>query len=132
MMGIYLSHLRNRMANPTTGRLPDENFARELMQLFSIGLQQLNADGTPALDSTGKPIETYSNADVMAMARVFTGWSWGFPDAQLTVQNFAWGSPGLKLATDDCKHGTNPFAFVGKDSCRRSPSISRFRAKRLF
>ena len=100
MMGIYLSHLRNRMANPATGLQPDENFARELMQLFSIGLQQLNADGTAALDSTGKPIETYSNADVMAMARVFTGWSWGFPDAQLTTQNFLWGSPGLKLATD--------------------------------
>jgi len=100
VMGIYLSHLRNRMANPATGLLPDENFARELMQLFSIGLLQLNADGTPALDGTGKPIETYSNADVMAMARVFTGWSWGFPDAQLTVQNFTWGSPGLTVATD--------------------------------
>ena len=46
MMGIYLSHLRNRKENPATGLLPDENFAREVMQLFSIGLHELNADGS--------------------------------------------------------------------------------------
>lgn len=100
VMGIYLSHLRNRKENPATGLLPDENFAREVMQLFSIGLHELNADGSVKLGADGKPIETYSNADVMAMARVFTGWGWGFPDAQLTEQNFRWGSPGLKVATD--------------------------------
>ena len=100
VMGIYLSHLRNRKENPATGLLPDENFAREVMQLFSIGLNELNADGSLKLDATGKPIETYSNADVMAMARVFTGWSWGFPDAQLTDAYFRWGNPGMTLATD--------------------------------
>lgn len=99
-MGIYLSHLRNRKEDPSTGRLPDENFARELMQLFSIGLHELNNDGTPKLDSSGKPLETYTNADVMAMARVFTGWSWGFPDSQLTDQVFRQGVPGLKVAND--------------------------------
>jgi uncharacterized protein (DUF1800 family) len=100
VMGIYLSHLRNRKENAATGLLPDENFARELMQLFSIGLHELNPDGTAKLGANGKPIETYGNADVMALARVFTGWSWGFPDTQLTEQNFRWGSPGLKVATD--------------------------------
>ena len=100
VMGIYLSHLRNRKENPATGLLPDENFAREVMQLFSIGLNELNADGSLKLDAAGKPIETYSNSDVMAMARVFTGWSWGFPDAQLTDAYFRWGSPGFTLATD--------------------------------
>ncbi|QSI76237.1 DUF1800 domain-containing protein [Niveibacterium microcysteis] len=80
MMGIYLSHLRNQKENPAKGRVPDENFAREVMQLFSIGLYELNADGTQKLGSDGKPIETYTNDDVTGLAKVFTGWSWAGPD----------------------------------------------------
>lgn len=57
-MGDYLSTKGNRRAD-SCGRLPDENYAREVMQLFSIGLVQLNQDGTQKLDSTGKPIPTY-------------------------------------------------------------------------
>ena len=98
--GIYLSHMRNRKEDAASGRLPDENFAREVMQLFSIGLVELNNDGTTKLGSNGKPIETYSNADVMAMAKVFTGWSWAYPDAQLTEQNFRWGTPDKSVAKD--------------------------------
>jgi uncharacterized protein (DUF1800 family) len=99
-MGIYLSHLRNRKEDPVTGRLPDENFAREVMQLFTIGLYELNNDGSLKLDASGRPIETYSIPDVMAMAKVFTGFSWAFPDAQLTESNFRWGSPSYSTATD--------------------------------
>jgi uncharacterized protein (DUF1800 family) len=77
-MGIYLSHLRNRKGDPITGRVPDENFAREVMQLFSIGLVELNPDGTPRLVN-GSPVETYTNADTSGIARVFTGWSWAAP-----------------------------------------------------
>ncbi len=73
MMGLYLSHLRNQ---GQAGRVPDENFAREVMQLFSIGLYELNPDGTPRLGADGKPIETYTNDDVTGLAKVFTGWSW--------------------------------------------------------
>lgn len=76
MMGRYLSHLGNEKANAATGRVADENFAREVMQLFTIGLYQLNADGTQKLDGDGKPIETYSADDVAGLAKVFTGWSW--------------------------------------------------------
>ena len=76
MMGLYLSHLRNQKEDPVTGRVPDENFAREVMQLFSIGLYELNTDGTLRLDGAGRPIETYTNADVQGLAKVFTGWSW--------------------------------------------------------
>ncbi|MEM7603463.1 MAG: DUF1800 family protein, partial [Verrucomicrobiota bacterium] len=72
-MGWYLSHLGNRKADPTINRMPDENFAREIMQLFSIGLWQLNMDGTRQLDSSGEPIPTYSNEDIIQLARVFTG-----------------------------------------------------------
>lgn len=116
VMGIYLSHLRNRKENATAGLLPDENFARELMQLFSIGLHELNTDGTVKLDASGKPIETYTNADVMAMARVFTGWSWGLPDAQLTEQNFRWGGPGLSVATDQKFDLNRMKAYPGQHS----------------
>jgi len=79
MMGIYLSHLRNQKADAATGRVPDENFARELMQLFTIGLVELNLDGTPKLVN-GQPVETYSNTDITGLARVFTGWSWAAAD----------------------------------------------------
>ncbi len=81
MMGAYLSHLKNSKA--ADGALPDENFAREVMQLFTIGLDQLNPDGSLRLDATGQPIPTYNQTTVTEMARVFTGF--GFyqttPDA---------------------------------------------------
>lgn len=72
-MGIYLTYAGNEKADPIAGTQPDENYAREIMQLFTIGLTQLNMDGTQKLDSTGKPIETYTNKDITGLARVFTG-----------------------------------------------------------
>ncbi|TAG03274.1 MAG: DUF1800 domain-containing protein [Betaproteobacteria bacterium] len=76
-MGQYLSSFNNEKEVPG-GRQPDENYAREIMQLFTIGLWQLNNDGSRKLDPvTGKPISTYTQADIKGMARVFTGWSWG-------------------------------------------------------
>jgi uncharacterized protein (DUF1800 family) len=79
-MGSYLSHLRNQKADPRTGRVPDENFAREVMQLFTIGLVKLELDGTPTL-SGGKTIDNYTQADIAGLAKVFTGFSWACPDA---------------------------------------------------
>ncbi len=80
MMGLYLSHLRNQKEDLAKGRVPDENYAREVMQLFTIGLHELEIDGTDKLDSRGEPIETYTNEDVTGLAKVFTGWSWAGPD----------------------------------------------------
>lgn len=77
-MGMYLSHLGNRKEDLASGRTPDENFARELMQLFSIGLYELNMDGSVVLRN-GQPVPTYQAADVAGMAKVFTGWSWARP-----------------------------------------------------
>jgi len=77
VMGIYLSHLGNQKANPAANVFPDENFAREIMQLFSIGLWQLNSDGTRQLDGQSQPIPTYNNSDITELARVFTGLSFG-------------------------------------------------------
>ncbi len=79
MMGIYLSHLRNQKPDLRTGRVPDENYAREVMQLFSIGLVELNEDGS-VRTSGGSPVDTYTPADISGLAKVFTGWSWACPD----------------------------------------------------
>jgi uncharacterized protein (DUF1800 family) len=79
LMGQYLSHLRNQKADARTGRVPDENYAREVMQLFSIGLIELNPDGTARTDGS-KALETYTAADVAGLAKVFTGWSWSCPE----------------------------------------------------
>ena len=77
-MGMYLSHIYNRQEDPAIGRVPDENFAREVMQLFSIGLYELNDDGTLKLNN-GQPVETYTPEDVKGLAKVFTGWGWARP-----------------------------------------------------
>ncbi len=74
-MGVYLTYVRNKKANAVAGSVPDENYARELMQLFTIGLYKLNADGTQALVG-GKPVESYVQDDVSGLARVFTGFSY--------------------------------------------------------
>ncbi len=84
MMGRYLATLGSAKENLATGSTPDENYAREVMQLFTIGLYQLNLDGSNRLDGNGKPIETYSNADVSGLAKVFTGISWAGPDTSNT------------------------------------------------
>jgi uncharacterized protein (DUF1800 family) len=77
VMGVYLSHVNNAKANPATNTFPDENYARECMQLFTIGLFELNADGTQKHDGAGKPIPTYDNTDIQEFAKIFTGLSYG-------------------------------------------------------
>jgi uncharacterized protein (DUF1800 family) len=77
LMGRYLGMLQNAKANPNQNTEPDENFAREVMQLFSIGLVELNVDGTPRLDANGRTIPTYDNAVISNMARALTGWNFG-------------------------------------------------------
>jgi len=73
-MGYYLNTKGNLKENTRTGRAPDENYGREVMQLFTIGLYQLNLDGTEKRDGNGNRIETYSQNDITNIARVFTGW----------------------------------------------------------
>jgi len=77
MMGDFLSARRNERADPFSNIQPDENYARELMQLFTIGLDQLDIDGTRRRDSEGRRLLTYTQSDVMNLARVFTGWNYG-------------------------------------------------------
>ena len=75
LMGFYLSHIRNQKADALTGRIPDQNFARESMQLFSLGVLKLNPDGTPTLVD-GISVESYGPADVAGLSQVFTGFSY--------------------------------------------------------
>jgi uncharacterized protein (DUF1800 family) len=75
LMGRYLGMLQNEKADPRTNTEPDENFAREVMQLFSIGLVELNIDGTPRLDANGRTIPTYDNTRITHLARALTGWN---------------------------------------------------------
>jgi uncharacterized protein (DUF1800 family) len=72
-MARYLTYEDNKKADPIAGTFPDENYAREVMQLFTIGLWKLNQDGTPMLDENGNAIPTYSNDDITEFAKVFTG-----------------------------------------------------------
>jgi uncharacterized protein (DUF1800 family) len=85
-MGWYLSHAGNQKADPSIPRYPDENYAREIMQLFTIGLWELNPDGSRKLDSNGEPIPTYDNGDITELARVFTGLYFASPAG--------WGNAG--------------------------------------
>lgn len=84
-MGVFLNTRGNRQADPNTGRVPDENYAREIMQLFTIGLHELNPDGTPKMVG-GRPVETYNSADVSGLARVFTGYDFDFSGITFTTE----------------------------------------------
>jgi uncharacterized protein (DUF1800 family) len=75
IMGAFLSHLRNEKEDPAAGYYPDENYAREIMQLFSFGLVARNRDGSIRLGADNLPIQTYDNAVIKEMAQVFTGMS---------------------------------------------------------
>ncbi len=128
-MGYYLSTRGNRKEDTRTGRVPDENYSREVMQLFTIGLYQLNNDGSRKLDANNQPIETYTNADVTNLARVFTGYDWDFtgnvktPSASdpnrminstgyvlkpMTIDNTKWEFPSTSS-----QHSTLEATFLG-------------------
>ncbi len=76
VMGDYLDMANNNKANPATGTEPNENYAREILQLFSVGLYALNPDGTRKLDAAGKPIPTFDQEEIEGFAHVFTGWTY--------------------------------------------------------
>lgn len=106
-MAIWLSLMSNRKANPATGSEPDENYAREVMQLFTLGLYQLNMDGT-LKTSGGNPIDTYTQNDVSQLARVFTG---------LTQPDFDWKKFTIArnpLVMEPTLNETGTSTFLGK------------------
>ena len=86
-MGEFLTYRNNIKFNATTGAMPDENYAREVMQLFTIGLVQLNLDGSPKL-TAGLPTETYTLDDITGLARVFTGWNYDLTGTTADTPDF--------------------------------------------
>ena len=107
-MGAFLTFRGNTKFNPATGALPDENYARELMQLFTIGLQQLNADGTPRLVN-GVPQETYTLTDITGLARVFTGWDHDLAGKDTQTPDYV-RRPMIQTAS---KHESGASSFLG-------------------
>ncbi len=105
-MGLYLTFLGSVKANPATGSIPDENYARELMQLFTIGLYELNMDGTQVL-SGGSPVPTYAQADVSQGARVWTGYVFANSD------NTTPDRMQLPMAINAVQHETGATSFLG-------------------
>ncbi len=107
-MGEYLTYRGSVKFNASTGALPDENYARELMQLFTIGLVQLNLDGTPKL-AGGAQQETYTLDDITGLARVFTGWNYDLAGADTST-------PGYKrrpMTVTASRHETSSKSFLG-------------------
>lgn len=152
-MGVYLNMRGNRKEEPSTGRVPDENYAREVMQLFTIGLVELNLDGTPRLGTDGKPVDTYTQAQITELARVLTGWEFdnALPDdpgyarrpmmhvpsrfstgakkvLTVDIPATADGPTALKAALDTLANHANVGPFIGRQLIQRlvcsSPSAA--------
>jgi len=98
-MGRYLNMANNNKANPAKNTAANENYARELMQLFTLGLTQLNPDGTPVLDQNKNPIPTYDQTVVTNLAKVLTGWTYPTP-------------PGAKSKTNNPEYFFGPMLAV--------------------
>jgi uncharacterized protein (DUF1800 family) len=117
-MGVYLTHLANEKTDLANGRLPDENYAREIMQLFTIGLVELNPDGSMKLGTDGLPMETYGIAYIQGLAKVFTGFSWAGPDNSparfVNVKLSHTDRDILPMQEYPHFHETGPKSFLGK------------------
>jgi uncharacterized protein (DUF1800 family) len=146
-MGEWLTYRGNVKANPKTGSLPDENYAREIMQLFTIGLVQLNLDGTPKLVN-GIAQYTYGQSDVMGLARVWTGWNWdpaGLTGAAALAKPDFQGRP-MKQVPANCEIGEKDFLgtvipagtggvasmHIALDTLFNHPNVGPFIGKQLI
>jgi uncharacterized protein (DUF1800 family) len=143
VMGVYLNMRGNRKED-ASGRVPDENYAREVLQLFSIGLTQLDLSGQPKLDAKGQPLDTYDNTTVTGLAKVLTGWEFDAFDATkpdymrrpmvflaarhstldkkflgVTVPGNTPGPQALKIALDTIFNHPNVGPFIGRQLIQR-------------
>lgn len=109
-MGVYLNTKGNQKEDLTTGRQPDENYAREVMQLLTIGLYELNLDGSLKLGSNGQPIETYTQDTVTNLAKAFTGWDFDGTGATATTNPLQVKTP-MRLTAS--RHSTLATTFLG-------------------
>jgi uncharacterized protein (DUF1800 family) len=149
-MGYYLNMLGNDKEDLATGRMPNENYAREVLQLFSIGLNELNADGTSRRDGAGKTIPSYDQPIVQGFAAAFTGWnhagndttkadSFDHPNENWTAFMRAWPSrhsTGTKklLNGTTIAAGQTPEKDLSDalDNIAANPNVAPFMSKRLI
>jgi len=140
-MGFFLN-TKGNLKEDANGRQPDENYAREVMQLFTIGLYELNADGTLRLDASNNPIETYGQSDITNLARVFTGYDWDYLANGGTFTNVAWHDydvPNTRFATNPmwfnpANHSNLAVTFLGTTIPANTPGPEALRIAldRLF
>jgi uncharacterized protein (DUF1800 family) len=140
-MGFFLN-TKGNLKEDANGRQPDENYAREIMQLFTIGLYELNADGTLRLDANNNPIETYGQSDITNLARVFTGYDWDYLSNGGTFTNVAWHDydvPNTRFATNKmwfnpANHSNLAVTFLGTTIPANTPGPDALRSAldRLF
>ena len=132
-MGAYLNTAGNLKEDARTGRQPDENYAREVMQLFTIGLFLLETDGTPKLDASGNRIPTYTQDDISNLARVFTGYNYDFTtDTTTTVNYNATNSDSVRTANHTkrpmtvavANHSTLAATFLGVTVPANAPAAT--------
>ncbi len=118
-MGMYLNTRGSKKENPGTGREPDENYAREVMQLFTIGLVELNSDGTPKTDLFGNQTATYDQDDITNLARVFTGYDFDYSrttQLQTTFQKTPFPTYEFtrdRMVLTASLHSTSAASFLG-------------------
>ena len=140
-MGFFLN-TKGNLKEDANGRQPDENYAREVMQLFTIGLYELNADGTLRLDANNNPIETYGQSDITNLARVFTGYDWDYLANGGNFTNVAWHDydvPNTRFATNPMwfnanNHSNLAVSFLGTSipANTAGPEALRIALDRLF
>jgi uncharacterized protein (DUF1800 family) len=140
-MGFFLN-TKGNLKEDANGRQPDENYAREVMQLFTIGLHELNADGTLRLDANNNPIETYGQSDITNLARVFTGYDWDYLANGGNFTNVTWHDydvPNTRFATNKMRfnpanHSNLAVTFLGTTipANTAGPESLRIALDRLF
>jgi uncharacterized protein (DUF1800 family) len=140
-MGFFLN-TRGNLKEDANGRQPDENYAREVMQLFTIGLYELNPDGTHRLDANNQPIETYGQSDITNLARVFTGYDWDYLANGGGFTDVAWHDydvPSTHFATNPMwfnpnNHSNLEVNFLGTNIPANTPGRDALRIAldRLF
>src|SRR5262247_2006444 len=106
IMGTYLTLVNSQRANAATNTQPDENYIRELWQLFTIGTFRLNTDGTVMLDGQGRPLETYTIAEIQEGARALTGWNYAPAAGQPNQGNNNPLNPFAPMITNAANHDT--------------------------
>jgi len=143
-VGVFLNTRGNQKEDPVSGRQPDENYAREVMQLMSIGIYSLNMDGSLMLDASGKPIETYNQSTVTNLAKAFTGLD--FDNTGATAINLL--QLKTPMAMNASRHSTAEISFLGTtiaantdgtaalkttlDTIANHPNVAPFISKQLI